>query len=73
MHQLVDPTQFAFIKEKYILDNTLAANEIIYTVKKSKQIGVVLKVNFEKVYDRLDWEFILKMQHSRKFEIVWTN
>jgi hypothetical protein len=48
MHSLVDKTQTAFISDKYILDNVLAAHKIIHYVKQSKQKEILLKVDFEK-------------------------
>jgi hypothetical protein len=39
MHSLVD---------KYILDNVLAAHEIIHYIKQSKQKEILLEVDFEK-------------------------
>jgi Reverse transcriptase (RNA-dependent DNA polymerase) len=54
MHSLVDHSQSVFIKGHYILDNVLVANEIMHATKQVKQSGVVLKVNFEKTYDRVN-------------------
>jgi Reverse transcriptase (RNA-dependent DNA polymerase) len=51
---LVDPTQTAFLQGKYILDNVLAAHEIIYCSKFHKEKGLVLKVDFEKAYDKVN-------------------
>jgi hypothetical protein len=53
MNKLVDLTQAAFIKGRYILDNILAASEIIHSTKNDKTPGVLLKVDFEKAYDRI--------------------
>jgi hypothetical protein len=50
----VDQAQAAFIQGRFILDNILAANEIIHFTKVHKQKGIVLKINFEKAYDRVN-------------------
>jgi Reverse transcriptase (RNA-dependent DNA polymerase) len=73
MHSLVDHSQYVFIKGRYILDNVLAANEIIHATKQAKQSGVVLKVNFEKTYDRVNWEIIWEILLSRGLGLLWTN
>jgi Reverse transcriptase (RNA-dependent DNA polymerase) len=49
--QIVDEAQAAFIHGRFILDNVLAAHEIIHFVKINKQKGIILKVDFEKAYD----------------------
>jgi hypothetical protein len=36
MHKIIDPTRSIFIQERYILDNILVANEIIYYAKVHK-------------------------------------
>jgi Reverse transcriptase (RNA-dependent DNA polymerase) len=73
MHSLVDQSQSTFIKGRYILDNVLAANEIIHATKQAKHSGVVLKVDFEKAYDRVNWDFIREILLSRGFGLTWTN
>lgn len=39
---------------RQILDNILIANECVDGRKKSKSLGMVCKIDFEKVYDRVD-------------------
>jgi uncharacterized 2Fe-2S/4Fe-4S cluster protein (DUF4445 family) len=53
----MDHAQAAFIKRRYILDNVLDATEIIHHAKITKQKRTILKVNFEKAYDRVNWSF----------------
>jgi Reverse transcriptase (RNA-dependent DNA polymerase) len=52
--QLVDPSQTVFLQGRYILDNILAAHEIIHYSKVHKEKGLVLKVDFEKAYDKVN-------------------
>jgi hypothetical protein len=49
MNNFVDQAQTVFIKERFILDNVLAANKIIHLAKVQKQKEIVLKIDFEKV------------------------
>jgi Reverse transcriptase (RNA-dependent DNA polymerase) len=60
MYSLVDQSQASFIPGRYILDNVLAAHEIIYSVKIDKSKGLLLKVDFEKGYDKVNWDFVQK-------------
>ncbi|KAJ9565877.1 hypothetical protein OSB04_001843 [Centaurea solstitialis] len=50
--------QSAFIKGRCILDGVLIANETVDFLKKSKRKGAILKVDFEKAYDSLEWSFL---------------
>jgi hypothetical protein len=56
MNNLVGPTHAIFIKRRYILDNVLATSEIIHSTKYDKTHGVLLKVDFEKAYDKVNRE-----------------
>jgi Reverse transcriptase (RNA-dependent DNA polymerase) len=72
MHSILDQTQTAFISGRYILNNILAANEVIHYAKHHKQKRIVLKVDFEKAYDKVSWDFIEEFLLSRGFGLRWT-
>jgi Reverse transcriptase (RNA-dependent DNA polymerase) len=67
----VDEAQTAFIQDKFILDNVLAAHEIIHYAKLYKQKGIILKVDFEKTYDRVSWPFLKELLLSKGFGPKW--
>jgi hypothetical protein len=52
------PTQIAFVKNRCILDNVLLATEAIEWAKESKQDTVLLLLDFERTYDRVNWNFL---------------
>jgi hypothetical protein len=45
----------------------VAAHEIIHDVAYSDQSGFVFKLDYEKAYDRVDRNFLIKMMQSRGF------
>ena len=47
------------------------AHEVIHEIKKSGSQGLVLKLDYEKAYDRVSWEFMFDMLHSRGFGPKW--
>ncbi|KAL6329297.1 hypothetical protein AAG906_015506 [Vitis piasezkii] len=49
-----------FFKEQ-ILDAALVANEVIDSVLKRKESGVLCKLDLEKAYDRINWDFLLSV------------
>jgi Reverse transcriptase (RNA-dependent DNA polymerase) len=53
------------------MDNVLAAHEIIHYATKHKQKGIILKVDFEKAYDKVNWSFVQKILLSRGFGTKW--
>jgi hypothetical protein len=42
-----------------------------YMRQKNRKIGVVLKLDFEKAYDKVDWGFLLQCLQIRGFHPTW--
>jgi hypothetical protein len=57
-HRTISPAQMAFIKGRFIQDGPLALHEIIHELKTKKLPAVLLKLDFEKAYDRVSWDFL---------------
>jgi hypothetical protein len=53
------------------VDNVVVVNEIIDYAKKSKKECMVLKVDFEKAYDSVDWGFLDYMLERFGFGDKW--
>jgi len=56
--EVIDRDQFAFLSLKFILDNVLLVNETINWAWCTNQPLVVLKQNFAKAYDNVNWSFM---------------
>jgi hypothetical protein len=52
--RMLAPNQTAFIKGRYILESVVSEQEIIHDAVKNGQKGLVLKLDYEKTYDRVD-------------------
>ncbi|XP_071715315.1 uncharacterized protein [Rutidosis leptorrhynchoides] len=68
---LVSSEQSAFLKGHFILDGALIANETIDFLKIKKRKGVIFKVDFEKAFDILNWNFLLEVMRSMGFGSKW--
>jgi len=68
--RLIYKNQTVFIKGIFILESVVAAHEIIYDIYKNKESGVVLKLDYEKAYDRVR-SFLEDMLVSRGFGDTW--
>lgn len=69
--RIVAPSQNAFIKGRYILESVVVAHEIVHSIHKTGEQGVVLKLDFEKAYDKVSWSFLFQMLESRNFHPSW--
>jgi hypothetical protein len=71
--RLLAPNQTTFVKGRFILESVVSAHEIILDAMKNKDKGLVLKLDYEKTYDRVDWEFLEEVLTTRGFGPVWRN
>ncbi|XP_039140399.1 uncharacterized protein LOC120277606 [Dioscorea cayenensis subsp. rotundata] len=71
MNDLVDFAQSAFLRGRCILDNVAIAEELIFSLKKRRIPGYILKEDFSKAFDLVDWEFLLDLLKARGFGSKW--
>ena len=51
--RLISSNQTAFIKGRFILESAVMAHEVIHEVHRSRDAGLILKLDYEKAYDRV--------------------
>lgn len=69
--RLLAPNQTAFVRGRFILESVVSAHEIVHDVVKRNKKGMILKLDYEKAYDRVDWQFLKEMFGSRDFRGKW--
>ena len=57
--KVVSEDQNAFVKSRQILDASLIANEVVDFWQKRKEKGLICKLNIEKAYDNINWNFLI--------------
>ncbi|GJX64794.1 RNA-directed DNA polymerase, eukaryota [Tanacetum coccineum] len=55
---IVNEVQSAFITDRQILDGPFILNEVIQWCKLKKKQSLIFKVDFEKAYDSVRWDFL---------------
>jgi hypothetical protein len=63
--KVISEYQYGFIKGRYIMDGVVSLNEILHEVRQKKQSGGVLKIDFKKAYDKVNWQFLRYMMEKR--------
>lgn len=58
MEDITSPFQGAFVKNRQILDEILIANECVEEMRTKGRKGIVCKVDLEKDYDHVNWNFL---------------
>jgi hypothetical protein len=67
-NRVISPNQTAFIKGRFILDGILALHEVVHEVKAKREACILLKLDFEKAYDRVNWDFLKEVLRCKGFD-----
>ena len=69
--KVVSSSQNAFVEGRQILDTTLIANEAIDSLLKGDEAGVLCKLDLEKAYDHINWDFLMSVMQKMGFGEKW--
>lgn len=65
--KIINPTQTRFVKGRYILENLITCWETMEWARSSSQDARMFLIDYEKAYDRIEWEFIYMMLNALGF------
>ena len=71
MSRLVNKAQNAFVGDKQILDASLIDNEVIDSMVKGKERGVLCKLDIEKAYDLINWKLLISILKEMGLGCKW--
>lgn len=69
--RIVRPSQTAFMRGRNILDGLVVLHETIHELHRKKHSGIILKIDFEKAYDKVKWPFLLQTLRMKGFSPKW--
>nr|CAD1829771.1 unnamed protein product [Ananas comosus var. bracteatus] len=69
--ELINSYQAAFLKGRHISDNFNCAHILIHHLYTTKQRAALLKIDFERAFDQVDWSFLLDLLQARGFSQRW--
>ena len=71
MPDIIDKRQSAFIGGRHLLHSVLIANEAEEEVKRCQKPSMVFKVDYERAYDFVSWDFLSYMMRRLGFCPKW--
>ena len=71
MNELIDKSQTAFMKGRNITEGVAVVQEYINYCCKSNNTCAILKLDFAKAFDSVDWSFLYDMLLARGFSTKW--
>jgi hypothetical protein len=57
-NHVVQPLQTTFMQGRNIFDEVVILYEAVHELHSKKLNGVILKLDFEKAYDKIKWSFL---------------
>jgi len=64
---LISPTQTTFMRGRNILEGAVVLHETIHELHRKNLSRVIFKIDFEKAYDKVKWNFLLQMLRLKGF------
>ena len=55
---IISPYQAGFVEGRKILDGIILVHETIHSLKITKTLGILLKLDLSKAYDKLNWQVL---------------
>jgi len=68
---IIDDYQSAFLSDRGLMNSVVMANEVLEEIRSKTKSGVCFKVDFEKAYDSVRWNFLLYMLRRLGFHDKW--
>lgn len=71
--RVIGGNQSGFIKGRNILEGVVVLHEVLHSLGKGKRKGMIFKIDFEKAYNRVRWDFLEEVMLGKIFPKQWVD
>ncbi|WVZ88927.1 hypothetical protein U9M48_035394, partial [Paspalum notatum var. saurae] len=72
-HKIIRPSQTAFLLGRNIMEGAVVLHETLHELHRKNLNGVIFKIDFEKAYDKVGWDFLQQTMRMKGFSTTWCN
>ncbi|WVZ74625.1 hypothetical protein U9M48_022786 [Paspalum notatum var. saurae] len=72
-HKIIRPSQTAFLPGRNIMEGAVVLHETLHEMHRKNLNGVIFKIDFEKAYDKVRWDFLQQTLRMKGFSNTWCN
>jgi hypothetical protein len=67
VQRLINVQHTTFIKGRNIMSGVMILHEILHETIREKEVGIIVKPDFKKAYDKFNWDFLFYCLQKRGF------
>eukprot|EP00253_Pinus_taeda_P001965 PITA_01965 len=68
---LILEEQTGYVEGRQVLNNIIQAHEVVHSLKRNKQVGMIIQLDLAKAYDKLSWSYIRAILRAYGFYQNW--
>lgn len=68
---IISPAYTAFIPGRFILEGIVVLHEVLHELRVHHKHWIILKLDFEKAYDKVHWGFMMEVLKRKNFPDKW--
>ncbi len=68
---IISHEQAGFVEGRQITDGIILVHETMHSIKEKKLLGMMIKLDLSKAYDKINWDFLEKIMLAFGFEKEW--
>ncbi|WVZ96120.1 hypothetical protein U9M48_041796 [Paspalum notatum var. saurae] len=72
-HKIIRPSQTAFLPGRNIMEGAVVLHETLHERHRKNLNGIIFKIDFEKAYDKVRWDFLQQTLRMKGFSTTWCN